>query len=812
MALQVWLPLDKDTRNLGISPVIFTNSNVTFTIGKKLSELCATFNGSSSRLYTNNMLTGNQLSAACWVKYTASTSSIYYLISVSTSDGYAGQNIGLCIDSNNYKFLGNGDSSLTVAAPRDEWHHLCVTVNNNIITGYLDGISIGTAQKAAISKQSFINIGCRSANASNTNGQYWTNGQIQDVRIYDHCLSSKEVKEISRGLVLHFPLSDNSINFLPSTYQYTEYLQSTGTQYIDLGYIPKDNSGVEVQFMYDQKTSSYQGPFGTQSSSATADSFRMAGITSRDAWGMHTGDVGSTNGALYTTNTLYTVSMNKFGNYEIISNGSNILTAVSSSSNHYSNDVNSLYLFGRNTNSGLTHPFFGKIYYFKLYEDKQLIHYLVPCIRKSDNKPGMYDLISRVFYTNNGSGEFVVSTKVQDLPATYMPLQYLESTGTQYIQLNYTLSNNDDVEVDFEMTQKAPNRLLGARRTAGNSAYVLGMYDSSLDGRKYIAFGTDNWASQTEFKLNTRYTLAIKNATAQVDNVIKYTFSSSSFTTPNNICLFAYNDNGSISTNSYIKIYSCKIFQNHTLSHYYQPALRLSDGMAGMYDLITSTFYTSSSNTNFLYPSNENILWDTSGYCHNATIKNGQPIVGNISSPRYTNCTLFTNSSIIQAPLKCDTENISISYWMNWRTITSGYPYTVSFSDGGYGANQQIGSYVYGSKFYLCAHGAEQSTGVTCNINRWYHIAITVQGTTGKFYIDGELVYTGTLGSTQTGTRFTIGARSDGANSCKYPIDGYAVDVRCYASTLSASDVKELYETSMSVDASGNVLPRVLTS
>jgi len=34
---------------------------------------------------------------------------------------------------------------------------------------------------------------------------------MNDVRLYDHCLSSAEVSEIARGLILHYKL-DNSIN------------------------------------------------------------------------------------------------------------------------------------------------------------------------------------------------------------------------------------------------------------------------------------------------------------------------------------------------------------------------------------------------------------------------------------------------------------------------------------------------------------------------------------------------------------------------------------------------------------------------
>lgn len=48
-----------------------------------------------------------------------------------------------------------------------------------------------------------------------------------------------------------------------------------------------------------------------------------------------------------------------------------------------------------------------KIWYVKLWDDNNvLIHYFIPCYRRSDNKPGMYDLVNDVFYTNAGSGDF----------------------------------------------------------------------------------------------------------------------------------------------------------------------------------------------------------------------------------------------------------------------------------------------------------------------------------------------------------------------------------------------------------------------
>lgn len=43
--------------------------------------------------------------------------------------------------------------------------------------------------------------------ATHNNGRYLWTGSLCDVRIYNHALSSREAKELSKGLVLHYPLN-----------------------------------------------------------------------------------------------------------------------------------------------------------------------------------------------------------------------------------------------------------------------------------------------------------------------------------------------------------------------------------------------------------------------------------------------------------------------------------------------------------------------------------------------------------------------------------------------------------------------------
>lgn len=104
-----------------------------------------------------------------------------------------------------------GKSSFTYDL--NKWNHLVMTRTTSETKYYLNGELKLTGSAGTIPNGDYF------VGAWKTSAQQNYKGKINDVRIYDHCLSPQEVKEISKGLVLHYPLSDSNIE---STYNYLE--------------------------------------------------------------------------------------------------------------------------------------------------------------------------------------------------------------------------------------------------------------------------------------------------------------------------------------------------------------------------------------------------------------------------------------------------------------------------------------------------------------------------------------------------------------------------------------------------------------
>jgi len=194
---------------------------------------------------------------------------------------------------------------------------------------------------------------------------------------------------------------------LPSGYCQLEYIESTGTQWIDtLDYI-QSNDIVEMEVI------------------PTLDTGNRAlyGCTNGNAW--NTGGY-----ELYYYNDwlqLITPSSNSYSQltnwYSIWVTGNTLNIRVERTSwtingitaskyNTYLNYVPSrtLFIFGSNRNNGVvaaTAPILMKLMFFRWYRNNALLHNFIPALRISDTTSGLYDIVNNQFYTNAGTGEFL---------------------------------------------------------------------------------------------------------------------------------------------------------------------------------------------------------------------------------------------------------------------------------------------------------------------------------------------------------------------------------------------------------------------
>lgn len=191
-----------------------------------------------------------------------------------------------------------------------------------------------------------------------------------------------------------FLYGEISTERLPAEYQEVAYLEGTGTQYIDTG-VTINTSTDEVEFVF-QNTESviYKWFFGEHDNNARFGLGSGDGVNKRNvAYGSNTYKV--TDAQLY--NSQHSFSANANGIYLDDSKIAGFVSFASSST---------LYLFNLNLNSG-NYAAAAKVWSYRHTRNGVSIRDLVPCYRKSDSKPGMFDLVTNEFFTNAGTGEFL---------------------------------------------------------------------------------------------------------------------------------------------------------------------------------------------------------------------------------------------------------------------------------------------------------------------------------------------------------------------------------------------------------------------
>lgn len=226
MSLQVWLPLNGDLHNQGLSNIQFINNGATVDINGKIGK-CYLFNGSNNFLKATYNFYNNIYSVCTWVYSTSSTATQTICCDrTATGSGFSIFLIGgkLRIDpgGNNLMWTTN------YTYPINTWFHLTITYDGTNVFYYINGEY--KEKKAFVISSSYwgntTSIGASQTNNSNY-GNY-LNGKLNDVRIYNHCLSAKEVEEISKGLVLHYKLNQTVL----TKYDKNLYIEPDGSHWL----------------------------------------------------------------------------------------------------------------------------------------------------------------------------------------------------------------------------------------------------------------------------------------------------------------------------------------------------------------------------------------------------------------------------------------------------------------------------------------------------------------------------------------------------------------------------------------------------
>ena len=200
----------------------------------------------------------------------------------------------------------------------------------------------------------------------------------------------------------------------------------------------------------------------------------------------------------------------------------------------------------------------------------------------------------------------------------------------------------------------------------------------------------------------------------------------------------------------------------------------------------------------------DNTIYDTSGFGHHGYITSSSaPTIYN-DSPRYNYCYKFNGSSNyigVPNPIDSTATDFSIACWAYFTKNITHTIYTARTAVGVGVAVFFLGGVI---RFDDEVH-TEFDYLVTTDC--WHHICVTRNSTTKKLYIDGNLVSTkdevGTLKG--IGTKGTIeGSEDSDKGTADYNwTNGYLSDFRIYATALSDEDVKNLYDTPVSLTNTG---------
>lgn len=200
---------------------------------------------------------------------------------------------------------------------------------------------------------------------------------------------------------------------LPKEYTQVEYIESSGSQYINTGFVPNSNTRVVMDVMLVKQTVASKAIFGARSASSGTDSGSFTFLSIETGAKTRSDYFGSSvAGNFPILGKRVVIDRDK----NVCNVDGNVITNKTSANKCSVN----MYLFAVNTANSAVLQSNLKLYSCQIYDNGTLKLDFVPAKRVSDNVIGMYDMVSKTFFTNAGTGVFTAGEEVKKPVAAYV--------------------------------------------------------------------------------------------------------------------------------------------------------------------------------------------------------------------------------------------------------------------------------------------------------------------------------------------------------------------------------------------------------
>ena len=366
-------------------------------------------------------------------------------------------------------------------------------------------------------------------------------------------------------------------SLLPSGYTQLEYIESTGTQWIDTGIATTNNN---LGFMLEAMplTSADVYPIGSRATDGGTRFFGVRSVSSNSfsyGWSFYSTATASQS----YVNVRTTMSLNWLNSKKAtIGNDSNDLATA-----NIANGRN-ITLFGVNGQLLWT----GRIYHAQISKGTGIVANLIPVMRDSDSKVGMYDTVTRQFFTNAGTGEFIASPRF---------VEYIEFDGNSWIDTGFT-QQTCRIEFGVEFINHNNN----AVQLMGFHVSNAGFWGIKFKGGMFYPYLNVNPYQYNDVIINFDatnikapvLTLTIGDATSSpiVGNVVN---------TKTTYVMGGIKYGSNINYNNFMKVYYNRIYNaNNELIQDLRPCLD-PNNVACMYDMVTGTYFYNQGTGEFQY-------------------------------------------------------------------------------------------------------------------------------------------------------------------------------------------------------------------